>query len=58
MYKEKKFLREKISFILVNFFHIGSNGSFLLTGLTPFLVQMVQMVHFTIQKKRKIFKIK
>ena len=28
----------------------GSNGSFLPTGLALFLVQMVQMVHFAIQK--------
>ena len=38
-------------FILANWTHaifgsFGSNGSFLLTGLKPFLVHLVQMVHF------------
>ena len=31
----------------------GSNGSFWLSELMLFLVQMVQMVHFAIQRKEK-----
>ena len=59
----KNVYRLKIHLLDANWTHailglFGSNGSFWLTGLMPFLVHLVQMVHFCCPKIRKIFKIK